>query len=184
MYAPPKTDKYKVLNDPDILKDYDAFLFGIPTRYGNFPAQWKTFIDSTGGLWQAGGLWAKYVGIFVSTGGPGGGQESTFLAAMSTIAHHGLIFIPLGFKPAMSILSDMSELRGGSPWGAGTFSVSALRLSRCEARKKLTRSHRVLMAVANHPRRSSSSRAFKARASTTRSKRSTVSTLHLHPPQV
>jgi len=51
----------------------------------------------------------------------GGGQESTAIAAMSTFAHHGLIFVPLGYKHAFPILADLSEVRGGSPWGAGTF---------------------------------------------------------------
>lgn len=35
--------------EPKILNNYDAFLFGIPTRFGNMPAQWKGFWDSTGG---------------------------------------------------------------------------------------------------------------------------------------
>lgn len=40
MYAPPKAD-VTVLEDPATLEEYDAMLIGIPTRYGNFPAQWK-----------------------------------------------------------------------------------------------------------------------------------------------
>jgi len=119
MHAPPKSDIPTIT--PDIMKEYDAFLLGIPTRYGNFPAQWKAFWDSTGGLWQTGGLWGKYAGVFVSTGTQGGGQESTAIAAMSTLAHHGLIYVPLGYKTTFGILADLSEVRGGSPWGAGTF---------------------------------------------------------------
>lgn len=48
MYAPPKPTGIPVLEDPATLEQYDAFLFGIPTRYGNFPAQWKAFWDKTG----------------------------------------------------------------------------------------------------------------------------------------
>lgn len=65
----------------------------------------------------------KYVGVFVSTGTQGGGQEVTALNAISTFAHHGMIFVPLGYKNAFGILADASEVRGGSPWGAGTFAV-------------------------------------------------------------
>lgn len=54
----------------------------------------------------------------------GGGQESTAIAAMSTLTHHGLIYVPLGYKTVFPLLGDNSEVRGGSPWGAGTFSVS------------------------------------------------------------
>jgi NAD(P)H dehydrogenase (quinone) len=39
MYAPAKPD-YPIIT-PDIITTYDAFILGIPTRYGNMPAQWK-----------------------------------------------------------------------------------------------------------------------------------------------
>jgi NAD(P)H dehydrogenase (quinone) len=44
MYAPPKPD-YEVIT-PEKMATFDAFLFGIPTRYGNFPAQWKVRLPS------------------------------------------------------------------------------------------------------------------------------------------
>ncbi|KAL5313417.1 hypothetical protein ACEPPN_019150 [Leptodophora sp. 'Broadleaf-Isolate-01'] len=122
MYAPAKAN-YPVI-DPKTLESYDAFLFGIPTRYGNFPAQWKTFWDSTGGQWGAGGYWGKYAGLFVSTGTQGGGQESTALAAMSTLTHHGIVYVPLGYATSFGQLANLSEVHGGSPWGAGTFAGS------------------------------------------------------------
>ncbi|ODM24133.1 Minor allergen Alt a 7 [Aspergillus cristatus] len=119
MHAPPKSS-HPVATPEDLL-NYDAVLFGIPTRYGNFPAQWKTFWDSTGGIWATGGFWGKYAGLFVSTGTLGGGQESTALAAMSTLAHHGFLYVPLGYKTTFAQLSNMTEIHGGSAWGAGTF---------------------------------------------------------------
>jgi len=122
MHAAPKS-QYPIA-DPVALEKYDAFLFGIPTRYGNFPAQWKTFWDATGKQWMSGAFWGKYAGIFVSTGTLGGGQESTAMAAMSTLAHHGFIYVPLGYKTAFPLLSNLSEVRGGSAWGAGTFTAA------------------------------------------------------------
>lgn len=124
MHAAPKPD-LPLITAPK-LKEYDAFLFGIPTRYGNFPGQWKAFIDTTGSLWAEGALSGKYAGIFVSTGTQGGGQEVTALNSISTLAHHGIIFVPLGYKHAFPLLANNSEVRGGSPWGAGTFAVSSL----------------------------------------------------------
>jgi NAD(P)H dehydrogenase (quinone) len=124
MHAPPKTS-YPIA-EPDTLSNYDAVLFGIPTRYGNFPAQWKTFWDKTGGIWASGGFWGKYAGLFVSTGTLGGGQESTCIAAMSTLAHHGFIYVPLGYKTVFPQLANLEEIHGGSAWGAGTFAVSFL----------------------------------------------------------
>ncbi|EFY91920.1 Minor allergen Alt a 7 [Metarhizium acridum] len=121
MHAPPKPTDIPALEDPAILTKYDAFLLGIPTRYGNFPGQWKAFWDKTGGIWASGGYFGKYAGIFVSTGTPGGGQESTAIAAMSTLTHHGIIYVPLGYAKTFPQLTNLSEVRGGSPWGAGTF---------------------------------------------------------------
>jgi len=123
MHAPPKDSSIQVLNDPTELLQYDAFLFGIPTRYGNFPAQWKTFWDKTGQIWATGGYSGKYAGVFISNATLGGGQESTALASMSTMAHHGIIFVPFGYKHAFPLLARLDEVHGGSPWGAGTFAA-------------------------------------------------------------
>ncbi|KAK4565347.1 flavodoxin-like fold protein [Recurvomyces mirabilis] len=124
MYAPAKDSHVPTLSDPKTLEQYDGILFGIPTRYGNFPAQFKAFWDKTGGQWQTGAYWGKYAGVFISTASQGGGQESTALACMSTFAHHGFIYVPLGYKTAFPLLADLSEARGGSPWGAGTYSAA------------------------------------------------------------
>ncbi|KAI0011916.1 flavoprotein-like protein [Xylariaceae sp. FL0662B] len=121
MNAPAQPSEIPLLDDPSTLEAYDGFLFGIPTRYGNFPAQWKAFWDSTGQQWAAGGFWGKMAGLFVSTGTLGGGQESTALAAMSTLTHHGIIYVPFGYAKAFADLVDFSEIHGGSAWGAGTF---------------------------------------------------------------
>jgi NAD(P)H dehydrogenase (quinone) len=127
MHAPPKDLAIPFLEDPATLQQYDGWLLGIPTRYGNFPAQWKTFWDKTGQMWATGGYAGKYAGVFVSTAGPGGGQESTALAAMSTLAHHGIIFVPFGYSHAFPNMSNLDEVHGGSPWGAGTFAVGLVR---------------------------------------------------------
>ncbi|KAI0467158.1 minor allergen Alt a 7 [Xylaria cf. heliscus] len=122
MYAPPQSTDVPLLEDPATLQEYDGFLLGIPTRFGNFPAQWKTFWDKTGKQWATGGYHGKMAGLFISTASLGGGQESTALAAMSTLVHHGIIYVPFGFAKAFGTMSDLSEVHGGGPWGAGTFS--------------------------------------------------------------
>lgn len=119
MHAPPKHND-PVITPADLTK-YDGFLFGIPTRYGTQPAQWRAFWDATGGLWAQGELYGKYAGVFVTTGTPGGGQEVTALNSISTFTHHGLIFVPLGYKNAFGLLTSLDEVHGGSPWGAGSF---------------------------------------------------------------
>jgi NAD(P)H dehydrogenase (quinone) len=93
MSAPPKRD-YPIATPADLLQ-YDAYMFGIAARYGGWPAQFKTFWDATGKLWIDGALTGKFAGAFVSSGGQGGGQESSFYSALSTFVHHGLVYVPL-----------------------------------------------------------------------------------------
>ncbi|KAJ7760826.1 flavoprotein-like protein [Mycena maculata] len=122
MHAPAKP-AFPIIT-PDELAKYDAFLMGVPTRFGNFPAQWKAFWDSTSGLWASGALAGKYAGVFTSTAGPGGGQETTIAATISTLTHHGALYVPLGYAHAFAQLTSLAEVHGGSPWGAGTFASS------------------------------------------------------------
>ncbi|EGZ4082014.1 NAD(P)H:quinone oxidoreductase, partial [Salmonella enterica subsp. enterica serovar Hartford] len=44
---------------PQELADYDAIIFGTPTRFGNMSGQMRTFLDQTGGLWASGALYGK-----------------------------------------------------------------------------------------------------------------------------
>ncbi|CAK9439556.1 uncharacterized protein LODBEIA_P36560 [Lodderomyces beijingensis] len=119
VHALPKPDI--PVADINVLTDYDAFLFGVPTRYGNMPAQWKAYWDATGGLWAKGALRGKHAGVFVSTGTQGGGQETTVINTLSTLAHHGIIYVPFGYgHPGQA---NLDEVHGGSPWGAGTFAA-------------------------------------------------------------
>ncbi|CUS21019.1 LAQU0S02e03906g1_1 [Lachancea quebecensis] len=118
MSAPSKPDI--PIATTQVLEEYDAFLFGVPTRYGNVPAQWAAFWDQTGGLWVKGALQGKPAGLFVSTGSYGGGQEITIKTCMTYLVHHGLIYIPLGYKNVFAELSNVEEIHGGSAWGAGT----------------------------------------------------------------
>lgn len=75
MSAPPKSDVPVIT--PNELTEADGIIFGFPTRFGMMAAQFKAFIDSTGGLWKTQALAGKPAGIFYSTGSQGGGQETT-----------------------------------------------------------------------------------------------------------
>lgn len=102
---------------PSELADYDAFVFGTPTRFGNMAAQMRNFWDQTGGLWVKGALVGKVASVFTSTG-TGGGNESTIISFMPTLIHHGMIYVGLPY--ACPELADIGEVKGGSPWGAAT----------------------------------------------------------------
>ena len=45
-----KTQQDAPLADPNELADYDAIIFGTPTRFGNMASQMRNFLDQTGGL--------------------------------------------------------------------------------------------------------------------------------------
>lgn len=92
-------------------------LFGTPTRFGNMSGQMRTFLDQTGGLWASGALYGKLASVFSSTG-TGGGQEQTITSTWTTLAHHGMVIVPIGY--AAQELFDVSQVRGGTPYGATT----------------------------------------------------------------
>lgn len=111
-----KTDQKAPVAKPEELAEYDAILFGTPTRFGNMAAQMRNFLDQTGGLWAKGALVGKVGSVFVSTG-VGGGNESTALTFHPTLLHHGMVVV--GVPYTAPELNDISEVRGGSPYGAG-----------------------------------------------------------------
>lgn len=49
----------------------------------------------------------------MSTAVQGGGQESTAIAAMSQLAHQGIIYVPLGYKTTFQLQSSLDEVKGG-----------------------------------------------------------------------
>ncbi len=112
-----KLDQAAPVADPKELGDYDAIIFGSPTRFGNMTAQMRNFLDQTGGLWVKGGLIGKVGSVFTSTG-TGGGNESTIITFLTTLIHHGMVYVGLPYS--CPELADISELKGGSPWGAAT----------------------------------------------------------------
>jgi NAD(P)H dehydrogenase (quinone) len=108
--------------EPDRLTEADAILFGTPTRFGNMCAQMRNFLDRTGGLWAKGSLIGKVGSVFTSTGTQHGGQETTITSFHTTLLHHG--FVIVGVPYSCRELTNMDEITGGSPYGAGTLAGS------------------------------------------------------------
>lgn len=100
------------------LPDYDAIIFGTPTRFGNMSSQMRNFLDQTGGLWAQGKLVGKVGSAFCSTATQHGGQETTLVSFHTTLLHHGMIVV--GLPSTIPELFTMSEPVGGSPYGATT----------------------------------------------------------------
>ena len=113
-----KLDQAAPVATVDELPDYDAIIFGTPTRFGNMCAQMRNFLDQTGRLWLNGGLIGKEGSVFTSTGTQHGGQETTITSFHTTLLHHGMIIV--GVPYSCQEIMNMSEITGGSPYGAST----------------------------------------------------------------
>lgn len=112
-----KLDQAAPMADPKELPDYDAIVVGTPTRFGNMSSQMRNFWDQTGAHWMNGALIGKVGSVFTSTA-TGGGNETTITATWHTLAHQGMVIVGLPY--AVPELTDLSELKGGSPYGAST----------------------------------------------------------------
>ena len=113
-----KLDQAAPVAKPDELPDYDAIIFGTPTRFGNMCAQMRSFLDQTGELWQSGKLIGKVGSVFASTATQHGGQESTVLSFHTTLLHQGMVIVGLPYPAEEQMTLD--EITGGSPYGAST----------------------------------------------------------------
>ena len=116
----------------DELLKYDGIIVGTPTRFGNMSAQMRHFFDQTGPLWVAGALIGKVGSAFTSTS-TGGGNETTLVSVHATMLHHGMVVVGLPYSAPD--LPDISEVKGGSPYGAGT--IAAPDGSRVPSQKEL-----------------------------------------------
>ncbi len=113
-----KLDQKAPVATVDEMADYDAIIFGTPTRFGNMAAQMRNFLDQTGKLWMNGSLIGKVASVFTSTGTQHGGQETTITSFHSTLLHHGMVIV--GVPYSCKGLSVMTEVTGGSPYGSST----------------------------------------------------------------
>ncbi|XP_065877357.1 probable NAD(P)H dehydrogenase (quinone) FQR1-like 3 isoform X2 [Euphorbia lathyris] len=125
MKAPSKPDDVPCI-EPEQLVEADGFIFGFPSRFGVMAAQFKAFFDATHNLWASQALAGKPAGIFWSTGFHGGGQELTALTAITQLAHHGMLFVPLGYTFGSGMF-EMNQVKGGSSYGAGTYAADGTR---------------------------------------------------------
>ncbi len=113
-----KLDQAAPICTVDELPNYDAIIFGVPTRFGNMSAQMKNFLDQTGGLWFTGKLVGKVGSVFTSTATQHGGQESTILSTHTVLLHHGMVIVGLPYAWQGQMRID--EMTGCSPYGAST----------------------------------------------------------------
>ncbi len=100
------------------LAEYDAVIFGTPTRFGNMASQMKNFLDQAGSLWAKGKLVGKVASVFTSSATQHGGQESTILTFHPVLLHLGMVIVGLPYS--FTGQNGVDEVMGNSPYGAST----------------------------------------------------------------
>ena len=106
----------------------DAVIFGSPTRFGSPASQFRTFIDSLGGLWAQGKLADKVYAGFTSSQTAHGGQETTLINLYVSLMHFGGIIVPPGYTDGLKFVD-------GNPYGVS-------HITRTEEPERDRRRHR------------------------------------------
>ena len=99
------------------LEDCAGLALGSPGYFGNMAAPLKHFFDGTVSLWQEGTLAGKPASVFTSTGSLHGGHETTLVAMMLPLLHHGMLIVGMPYTQA-----ELGATRsGGTPYGPSHF---------------------------------------------------------------
>jgi NAD(P)H dehydrogenase (quinone) len=117
-----KLDQAAPIAKIEDLANYDAIVVGTGTRFGRMSSQLASFLDQAGGLWMRGALHGKVGGAFASTATQHGGQETTLFSIITTLLHFGMVVVGLDYGHAGQM--TLSEITGGSPYGATTIAGS------------------------------------------------------------
>lgn len=78
---------------PDELLKFDGYLFGSPTYLGGVSGTFKSFMDSTGGLWRTHQLKGKLAAGFTVSSLPAGDKQSTLISMFVFSMQHGMIWV-------------------------------------------------------------------------------------------
>lgn len=113
-----KVDQKAPIAKIEDLADYDAIVIGAGTRFGRLASQMAHFLDQAGGLWMRGALHGKVGGAFTCTATQHGGQETTLFSIITNLLHFGMVIVGLDYGHAGQM--TLSEITGGSPYGATT----------------------------------------------------------------
>jgi NAD(P)H dehydrogenase (quinone) len=117
-----KLDQIAPIATVEELPEYDAIIFGTPTRFGNMCAQMRNFLDRTGRLWLNRNLICKVGSAFTSTATQHSGQETTITSFHTTLLHHGMIIV--GVLNSCQKIMNMSEITCVSPYGTSKLAGS------------------------------------------------------------
>lgn len=84
---------------PEDLLRYDGFVFGSPTYLGGVSGVFKTFMDSTGGLWKRQQLRGRLAAGFTVSALPSGDKQTTLLSLFVFAMQHGMVWVGNAIVP-------------------------------------------------------------------------------------
>jgi NAD(P)H dehydrogenase (quinone) len=116
-----KLDQAAPIAKIEDLANYDAIIVGTGARFGRLSSQMANFLDHAGGLAARGALHGKVGGAFASTATQHGGQETTLFSIITNLLHFGMVIVGLDYGHAGQM--TLSEITGGSPYGATTIAA-------------------------------------------------------------
>ena len=74
----------------------DALVFGSPTFMGTVAAEFKAFMDKSGGRWYERVWMDKLAAGFTVGGGLSGDKQGTLIAMQTFASQHGMIWVSMG----------------------------------------------------------------------------------------
>ncbi len=87
----------------------DALVFGSPTFMGTVAAEFKAFMDKSGGRWYERRWMDKLAAGFTVGGGLSGDKQGTLIAMQTFASQHGMIWVSMGVgvrEPELDRLSS------------------------------------------------------------------------------
>jgi multimeric flavodoxin WrbA len=96
------------IETPHMLTDLDGLILGSPTYLGGVSGPFKSFMDSTGGLWRTQSLKGRLAAGFTVSSLPSGDKLSTLLSMFVFSMQHGMIWIGNPFLPG-TMQGDVPE---------------------------------------------------------------------------
>lgn len=84
------------------LHEATAIIFGCPTFMGNVSADFKAFMDHTGGIWHRQGWRDKLAAGFTNSAGMSGDKLHTLDAIFTFACQHSMVWVSQGVFPGAS----------------------------------------------------------------------------------
>lgn len=141
----------------DVLRAYDAVVFGTPSRFGGAASELRYLFDNSSALWREHALVGKVGSVIVASGSQHGGHEAAAFDVIVSMLHHGMLIA--GVPYTCGDLKTMAEIAGGSPYGAGRVTGSTGDRPLTRAERAVAHAHgRTVAATAARIRRQDTSK--------------------------